>query len=141
MSLKYIPHQWVTIDEAMIPFKGCLSFKQYIKAKPTKWDIKVFILGDATSGYIHRMLMYTGKIFADDSVGIGLCSRMVLELIKGLEDDGHCVFTDNYYTSPQLALTLYNKGINSCGTVRTTRSGYPKDLVKKKAYQGYSDYR
>ena len=125
----------------MIPFKGCLSFKQYIKAKPTKWDIKVFILGDATSGYIHRMLMYTGKIFADDSVGIGLCSRMVLELIKGLEDDGHCVFTDNYYTSPQLALTLYNKGINSCGTVRTTRSGYPKDLVKKKAYQGYSDYR
>ena len=43
-------HQQVTIDEAMIPFKGRQSFKQYMKAKPTKWGIKVFVLSDATNG-------------------------------------------------------------------------------------------
>ena len=31
----------VTIDEAMIPFTGRLSYKQYMKDKPTKWGIKV----------------------------------------------------------------------------------------------------
>ena len=36
-----ILHQQVTIDEAMILFKGRLSFKQCMKAKPTKWGIKV----------------------------------------------------------------------------------------------------
>ena len=39
---EYSMHQPVTIDEAMIPFKGRLSFKQYIKNKPTKWGIKAF---------------------------------------------------------------------------------------------------
>ena len=37
---EYTIHQECTIDEAMIPFKGSLSFKQYMKAKPTKWGIK-----------------------------------------------------------------------------------------------------
>ena len=40
----YTPSEYVTIDEAMIPFKGRLGFKQYIKDKPTKWGIKVFTL-------------------------------------------------------------------------------------------------
>ena len=30
-------------DEAMIPFKGRLSFKQYMKDKPVKHGIKVFV--------------------------------------------------------------------------------------------------
>ena len=42
-ATNYTLHQPVTIDEAMIPFKGCLTFKQYIKNKPTKWGIKVYI--------------------------------------------------------------------------------------------------
>ena len=33
----YTPIEYVTIDEAVIPFKGRLGFKQYVKDKPTKW--------------------------------------------------------------------------------------------------------
>ena len=51
-------HESVTIDEAMIPFKGRLSFKQYIKNKPT---IKAFVLSDATNGYMYCMQIYTGN--------------------------------------------------------------------------------
>ena len=43
----YTTHQEVSIDEAMIPFQGRLSFKQYMKDKPTKWGIKAFVLCDA----------------------------------------------------------------------------------------------
>ena len=57
----YTLHQQITIDEAMVPFKCRLSFKQYMKAKPTKWGIKVFVLSDATNGYIYKLQIYTGK--------------------------------------------------------------------------------
>ena len=44
---EYIPHKRVTIDEVMIPFKGWLSFKQYMKDKPVKSGIKMFVLTDS----------------------------------------------------------------------------------------------
>ena len=49
---EYNMRQQCSVDEAMIPFKGRLAFKQYMKDKPTKWGIKVFVLADATNGYI-----------------------------------------------------------------------------------------
>ena len=85
----------------MIPLKGRLSFKQYMKAKPTKWGIKVFVLSDATNGYIYRLQIYTGKDMESET-NTGLCSRVVLDLMSGLEADGFHLITDNYYTSPQL---------------------------------------
>ena len=36
---EYKMHKECSIDEAMIPFKGHLAFKQYIKDKPTKWGM------------------------------------------------------------------------------------------------------
>ena len=51
---QYNTHGELTIDEAMIKFKGRLGFKQYIKNKPTKWGIKVFVLSDTTTGYVKR---------------------------------------------------------------------------------------
>jgi len=87
----------VSIDEAMIPFKGRLRFKQHMKDRPTKWGIKVFVLADATNGYVSRLQVYTGKnsfLVRDE---VGLCSRVVLELL-----DGPKVYMDNYYFSPSL---------------------------------------
>jgi len=69
----YVPHQTIKIDEAMIPFKGHLSFKQHMKDKPTKLGIKVFILSDATNGYVYRFQIYAGKGM-NRNVEVGLCS-------------------------------------------------------------------
>ena len=131
-QLLYTLHQPVMIDEAMILFKGRLGFKQYMKNKPTKWGVKVFVLSDATNGYVYRLQIYTGKQL-DTTVDAGLCSRVVLELMTGLEYKGLQLYTDNYYSSPELFLKLYNNmGINSCGTVRTNRKGFTKSLAQKK---------
>ena len=140
LSENYTLHQPVTIDEAIIPYKGRLSFKQYMKNKPTKWGIKVFVLSDATNGYIYRLQIYTGKNL-ESTVEAGLCSRVLLKLMMGL--DGHQLYTDNYYTSPEVYLQLFNNGINCCGTVRTNRRGFPQELVKSKRHKpnrGYYDY-
>ncbi len=68
-----------TIDEAMIPFKGQLKFKQYMKDKPTKWGIKVFVLSDSITGYVKRLQVYTGKGIDSGATDVGLCSRVVLD--------------------------------------------------------------
>ncbi|GFN85102.1 PiggyBac transposable element-derived protein 4-like [Plakobranchus ocellatus] len=39
------------MDEAMEGFKGRLSFKQYMPAKPTQWGIKVWTVSDTCMGF------------------------------------------------------------------------------------------
>ena len=72
----------------MIPFKGHLSFKQYIKNMPVKWGIKAFVLSDAMNGYVYRLQVYTGKYKETSQPEIGLCSQVVLDLLAGLEHLG-----------------------------------------------------
>ena len=61
------------------------------------------------------------KIPVCPSGDLGLCSRVVLELLDGLEEQCPKVYLDNYYTSPELFLALYNKKVNVCGTARSNR--------------------
>ena len=69
-------------------------------------------------------------------------SRIVLELLDGLEYKCPKVYMDNYYTSPELFLSLYNKGVNAYGTARSNRKYYPNDLkVDKRVSVGYYDFR
>lgn len=45
----YMPGQFTSIDEMMIPMKNRIGIKQYIKGKPTKWGL-IVILPLGTSG-------------------------------------------------------------------------------------------
>ena len=74
-------HQSGTIDEAMIPFKGRLRFKQYMKDKPTKWGIKIFILADASTGY--GVIPFKISHFQPPSHidHLGLCSKNYYRLL------------------------------------------------------------
>ena len=51
----------VSIDEAMVPFKGRFSMKQYLLMKPVKRGFKVWVLADGNTGYISRLNFNTGK--------------------------------------------------------------------------------
>ena len=64
------------------------------------------------------------------------------DLMAGLKQKGHDLYTDNYYTSPQLFQCLYDKGINSCWTARPNRKHFSKELVQKKKQhkRGFHDY-
>ena len=106
----YTTHKELSMVEAMIKFKGRLVFNQYMKDKPTKWDIKVFVLSDARNGYVYRLQVYTGKNQVIND-GIGLCSRVVLDLLDGLDNTGVTCYMDRFYSSPNLFLTLAIKGI------------------------------
>ena len=57
----YYPHKNVSVDEAMILFKGRSTLKQYMPQKPTKRGIKVWAMSDAINGYVSEFDVYTGR--------------------------------------------------------------------------------
>ena len=59
----YTPHRELSVDEAMVGFKGRLSFIQYLPKKPTKWGMKSYVLADSSNGYVWNWRLYTGTAF------------------------------------------------------------------------------
>ena len=57
----YKPKRDICIDESMIPFKGRISFRQFIPSKRTKFGIKAWVMAESATGYISEFLIYTGK--------------------------------------------------------------------------------
>ena len=54
------PGRDVSIDEALLLWKGRLSWKQFIRTKQTRFGIKTFVLADASTGYVWNSVIYTG---------------------------------------------------------------------------------
>ena len=60
---EYVPHEHVTVDEAMVPFKGRRGFKQFMKDKPMKSGIKLWVCYtlEVYTGYKQGEQINTGK--------------------------------------------------------------------------------
>lgn len=50
--LKLPTEKYLSVDEQIVPFKGHLSVKQYIRGKPNPWGIKFFY-------YVVKVALYT----------------------------------------------------------------------------------
>ena len=109
----YYPHCEVSIDEAMIPFKGRSSMKQYLPLKPVKRSFKVWAMADAINGYMYDFNVYTG---ATESRERALGEKVVLTLSESIMGCHHKLFLDNYFTFVNLLSTLLEKGTYACGT-------------------------
>ena len=136
-ELYYVPHRELSVDETMVKFKGRIFFKQYLPKPGTRWGIKLWSLCDATTGYLLKFFVYTGKEDSADK-DIGLGQRVVESLLEGYENKGHIVFTDNFYSGISLFESLRNKDIGACGTIRPHRKGLPLDIRTLKPKKGDS---
>ncbi|CAL9699749.1 unnamed protein product [Knipowitschia caucasica] len=120
----YHPDRHIAVDERMVATKARLSFKQYMRDKPTKWGLKWFVLADS-NGYTLDFQLYTGKSAGS---GKGLSFDVVASLVnKAYLGSGYIVYCDNFYTSPLLFRHLGQLGFGACGTYRQGRVGAPKD--------------
>jgi hypothetical protein len=131
---KYDPHREVSVDEAMVSFRGRLAFKQYMPAKPIKWGIKIWELADSHNGYVLNLQVYTGKpgggIADAGRLDVGLGHRVVDILTQPFQNHYHHVYIDNFFNSVDLLEDLERNGTYACGTVRLNRLGLP-DRIKK----------
>lgn len=123
-----IPEEDVCIDETLVPFRGRLSFRQYIKNKRHKFGIKLFKLC-VSKGYTYNLSVYCG---AEKREGQPVSTSVVMSLMNNLLDKGRTLYTDNYYTSVELAHCLLKRKTYLVGTLRANRKLNPKDVVSKK---------
>ena len=126
----------VSIDEAMVPFKGRSSLKQYMPMKPTKRGFKVWMCADAQTGYVSGFEVYTGK--KGTTIERGLGEKVVKTLTTPLHNTYRHVYFDNFFSSIDLFLDLLRAGLYSCGTMRTNRRGFPSEL-KEPAKKGFKE--
>ena len=129
------PDEHVSIDERMVPNKGRYAFRQYIKDKPTKWGMKLWVIADAATGYTFDYEVYTGKSSTVLSK-FGLGYSVVMRLMKSLFGQGYKLFVDNYYTSVQLFIDLLEHNTTACGTILVNRKGIPEIIKGVKAFKG-----
>ncbi|CAH1960999.1 unnamed protein product [Acanthoscelides obtectus] len=101
----YVPEKSVCIDETLVPFRGRLSFRQYIKNKRFKFGIKLYKLC-CKDGYTYDIKVYCGK---DKHSEKPATVSTVLSLMEPLLDHGRILYTGNYYTSVSLAHELQKR--------------------------------
>ena len=130
----YTPTENLSIDESMVGFKGWLAFLQYMPKKPQKWGMKAWVLADSSNGYVWNWKLYTGKEDDTPVSPFGLAHRVVLELLDDdrLRSKGYRIFTDNFYSSPDLFKDLQKEGFEACGTLHSNRKGIPEDMKSTK---------
>lgn len=126
--------QELVVDETMVPFRGRLLFRQYIPGKAHKYGIKIFKVCDK-SGYRYSIKVYMGK-GTNVLPNMSMASSVVLELMNKHLGKGHTLYTDNFYTSLELANSLLSNETHLVGTIRKNRKGLPNDVVKQKLSKG-----
>ena len=127
----YNPNCEMAIDEAMIPFQGRSSIKQYMPLKPTKRGFKVWVRADSHNGYFSEFSVYEGQTDSTNDSTDGLSSRVVKKLTRKVVGKFHHIFFDNFFSSPKLLQDLLEDNIYACGTARINRKGWPSDLKNK----------
>ena len=118
----YMPGRELVIDEMMVGTHCHIHFLQYLPKNPTKWGVEVFVNAEFTTGYVLTFDVYTGGSETTST------HDTVMKLMEKYLDEGHKLFTDNFYTSPLLWHALLQRGICTCGTVRTNRRHFPDGL-------------
>ena len=137
-QMVYAPSGNLSIDESIIKFKGRTVIRQYLPNKPTRWGIKQFILCESATGYALKIITYCGKGTLEVLPGYTFTESVCLSLLDDYVGAGHTVFTDNFYTPPELYKALKRRLTGACGTVKINRKGMPASLKAAEMDKGDS---
>ena len=144
---EYIAERWqspltlgrdVSIDEALLLWKGSLSWKQFIRTKRARFGIKTFVLADTCTDYIWNSVIYTGDnmMINPDLNFTYNATNIVMSLAEDVLDEGSCIYVDNWYSSVELLDDLGKCSTDVIGTVWKDRKALPKDVVNPKLNKG-----
>ena len=135
----YSPGRNLSLDEALLLWRGRLFFRQYIPNKAAKYGIKLYELS-TPNGFILNILIYEGKgtVYNQSS---SHAHGVVQKLMDPYLNKGHVVYIDNFYTSVNLAESLLQQKTHIVGTLRKNRKFNPKEVINKKLAKGESVWK
>src|SRR5215469_13599735 len=113
------PNQQLSLDEAVIPWRGRLRIRTYNPGKLTKYGLLVRMVTESTPGYILNLQIYAGE-------GKKL-QETIFTLLEPYLDQNYHVYQDNYYNHVTIAETLLSRQVRVCGTIRVNR-GFPPEM-------------
>lgn len=127
------------IDEQIIPFRGNLNIKQYIKNKPNPWGVKAYLLC-GESGLVYDFIVYQGKttpLKPELTKNFGVTGAVVLQLSERItNNENYKLYADNFFTSIDIIRHLLQKGIFYSGTIRKNRMRKCPLVTKKNEKRG-----
>ncbi|XP_013391250.1 piggyBac transposable element-derived protein 4-like [Lingula anatina] len=125
----YAPKRELSLDESMVACKSRCSFKQFMRDKPIRWGLKLFMISESVTGYVCNLKVYTGK--EKEGSDNGATHDVVLSVTSPFLNKGHHLYMDNYYTSVPAFQELLRRSTPACGTVRANRKGLPNTVNAK----------
>ena len=133
----YSPGQELSVDEAMVKYKGRVGGKVCM---PVKMGFKIWCCSCACCGYLCTFQLYNGKP-TDPTTGKktperGLAKRVVSDLVAPFVGSNHVVYCDNFYSSGPLVDMLAKDKIFFAGTIKKCAAGFPDSLKVAKPPKG-----
>ena len=132
----FLPGQCLVVDESMAPSKARCPWTVKIIGKPHSTGVKIWCLNDSKTAYCYGFNIYVGVEKNHPPSGHGSGYDVVMRLVNQLERVGHIVLTDRYFSSPQLARDLREKGHHLVGTIKANRKGLPAGFAFTKSKSG-----
>jgi hypothetical protein len=121
----YYPGQYLTIDEQLLPSKtrSPKGLIQFMPNKPDKFGVKIWMICDLESKYVLNLRPYLGACLQEhDSQGSDLLGE---NIVKRLSEfcyfKGHNITCDNYFTTYNLAMHLFEKKTTLIGTIKKNK--------------------
>lgn len=123
----YNPGPDITVDEQLVPFRGRVSFKQYIPSKPAKYGIKIWWCCDAGTSYPLNADVYLGRQ-PNEPRQTNQGSSVVRKLVEPWYRSGRNVVGDNFFTSCELGEFLLSQNLTYVGTIRRNKTDIPEEM-------------
>ena len=116
----YKPYENVTIDEQLVPFRGRVTFRQYIPSKPAKYHIILWLLCDSSTNFVLDADVYLGKGSLPNT-NTSVAEQVVKVMMDHFYYPGINLTTHNFFSSIPIAKYLYKMNITFVGTIRKNK--------------------
>jgi DNA polymerase III epsilon subunit-like protein len=120
----FVPGQQLSLDETLIRAFGRIKFKVRIVTKAARYGIKIYVITDAATAFVLRVLIYTGKTtyYADSEAQAEKKTvQVVNRLVEPFVGSHRTIYVDRFYTSMDLLKSLAEKNLYITGTMLANR--------------------
>ena len=108
----FVPGQQLSLDETLIRAFGRIKFKVRIITKAARYGIKLYVITDAATAFVLRVIMYTGRSTYDaTNVDEKKTVQVVNKLVEKFVGSHRTIYVDRFYTSLDLLVSLANKDL------------------------------
>ena len=98
----FVPFYVLSLDETLIKSFGRIKFKVRIATKAARYGIKAYVIADAKTAYVLKVVFCTGKYAYHedpDSETVKKTVNVVKQSCEPYKNSCRCVYVDRFHTS------------------------------------------